>query len=154
VGSRPIGMARTAPEILVSGAGDAPIGLTAVKRVVAFVLAREGAGDARLSVTFHSSQRMRALNRRTFGKDCATDVIAFPMRHEGVLVGDLYVCPAWARRAARERSLSLKEELFRLLVHGTLHLLGYDHSSGPGRTRSTMWMLQETYVEQLLADPT
>lgn len=147
-------MPRPKPEILVSGAEDASIGLASVKRVVAFVLGNEGVHDAMVSVTFHSSQRMRALNRQTFGRDRATDVIAFPMRHGGVLVGDLYVCPSWARRAAKERSLPVTEELLRLLVHGTLHLLGYDHSEGAGRTRSRMWQRQETYVNQLLADAT
>jgi probable rRNA maturation factor len=152
VGLRQIGMPKQTPEIAVSGAEDVAIGIVAVKRVVSLVLLGEGAAGARVSVAFHSSQRMRALNRRTFGKDCATDVIAFPMQHDGSLMGDLYVCPAWARRAARERSLPLKEELFRLLVHGTLHLLGYDHPEGPGRMRSPMWLRQEKYVEQLLGN--
>ncbi len=118
MGLQPIGMPRPAPEIIVSGAEDASIGLAAVKRVVAFVLGKEGAHDAMVSVTFYSSQRMRALNRKAFGKDCATDVIAFPMHHDGILVGDLYVCPAWARRAARERSLSFTEEDPQVVVHG------------------------------------
>jgi ssRNA-specific RNase YbeY (16S rRNA maturation enzyme) len=42
------------------------------------------------------------------------------------------------------------EELVRLVVHGTLHVLGYDHPTGPGRTRSAMWRRQERYVRRLL----
>jgi ssRNA-specific RNase YbeY (16S rRNA maturation enzyme) len=44
----------------------------------------------------------------------------------------------------------LHEELVRLVVHGTLHVLGYDHPDGPGRTRSAMWRRQERYVRRLV----
>ena len=44
----------------------------------------------------------------------------------------------------------LREELVRLVVHGTLHVLGYDHPDGPGRTRSAMWRRQERYVRRLM----
>jgi probable rRNA maturation factor len=45
--------------------------------------------------------------------------------------------------------IPLREELIRLVVHGTLHALGWDHPEGPGRTRSAMWRKQERYVEAL-----
>jgi probable rRNA maturation factor len=113
------------------------------------VLARERAGPAAIEVTMLSSQAMRALNRRALGRDRATDVIAFGMRHGDTLVGDVYVCPAVARRSATRLGVSPSEEVLRLVVHGTLHALGYRHPEGPGRSRSVMWRRQERYVTAL-----
>lgn len=90
---------------------------------------------------------MRALNRRATGRRGLTDVIAYALpQPDGGLVGDVYICPAAARRA----DAALSEELIRLAVHGTLHVLGYDHPDGPRRTRSAMWRRQERYVRRLL----
>jgi probable rRNA maturation factor len=120
-----------------------------VKRAVAAVCDGEGVGAADLSVTFLSGQRMRALNRRTLSRDRATDVIAFSMPHPGRVVGDIYVCPSVARRGAKSLGVSEQEELVRLVVHGTLHVLGYEHPENEDRTVSTMWRLQEHYVKEL-----
>jgi probable rRNA maturation factor len=93
---------------------------------------------------------MRRLNRRATGRRGLTDVIAYPLpQPDGRLVGDVYICPAAAKRVAPDAA-ALAEELVRLAVHGTLHVLGYDHPEGPGRTRSVMWNRQERYVRRLL----
>jgi probable rRNA maturation factor len=122
------------------------------------VLAWEGAARARVTLTLLGPAAMRRLNRRTFGRRALTDVISFPLpQPDGRLVGDVYLCPAaaaaWVRTAHREgaegRVVTLREELLRLAVHGTLHILGYDHSAGPGRTRSIMWKKQERYLQRL-----
>lgn len=102
-----------------------------------------------ISLTYLSGQRMRVLNRRTFRRDRATDVIAFGMRHDGRIVGDIYVCPSVAAVAARAHGVTLREEVTRLLVHGTLHVLGHDHAAGGTRIRSAMWRRQEAYVRRL-----
>jgi len=120
-----------------------------VRRVVAAVLDGERTGPASVSVTFLSGPRMRGLNRRSFGRDRATDVIAFGMTHAGRLVGDVYVCPGVARRSARRYGATPREELTRLVVHGTLHLAGYDHPEGAERERCLMWERQEWYVRKL-----
>jgi probable rRNA maturation factor len=65
------------------------------------------------------------------------------------LIGDVYISAWVARREAQSRGISAREELIRLLVHGTLHVLGRDHPEGPARTRSAMWRRQERYVEAL-----
>ncbi len=118
-----------------------------MRRIVTAVLDAERAGDAAVSVTFLSAGRMRGLNRRTFGRDRVTDVIAFGLPHAGCIGGDVYVCPAAAARVPAP--VPLEQELVRLVVHGTLHVLGYDHPAGPGRTRSVMWRRQERYVRRL-----
>lgn len=125
-----------------------------VRRVVGHVLDREQVGSAALTVTFLSGPRMRTINRRSLGRDRSTDVIAFAMHHDDVLVGDVYVCPAVARRSAARHGIPVSEELVRLVVHGTLHALGYDHPDGNMRTQSVMWRKQERYVAYLMGrDP-
>jgi probable rRNA maturation factor len=100
---------------------------------------------------------MRRLNRRATGRRGLTDVLAFALpQPDGALLGDVYICPAaaerWVKNGGREKGAEgrVEEELVRLTVHGTLHVLGYDHPDGPGRTRSAMWRLQERYVRRLL----
>jgi probable rRNA maturation factor len=118
------------------------------------VLAWEGASRARVELTVLDAAAMRRLNRRATGRRGLTDVLAWGLpQPDGTLVGDIYLCPAAARRwvgRGSGRGL-LREELVRLAVHGTLHVLGYDHPEGPGRTRSAMWRRQERYVRQLIA---
>ncbi|MBI4419695.1 MAG: rRNA maturation RNase YbeY [Gemmatimonadetes bacterium] len=135
----------------VSGTRRPALPAALVRRVVGAVLDGEGAGEAAFSVTFVGAGGMRTLNRRTFGRDRVTDVIAFGLPHLERQGGDLYLCPAAARAAAKASGVPLAEELVRVLVHGTLHALGYDHPEGDGRTGSRMWRRQEWYVRALLA---
>ena len=146
-------------EIRVSFAGERrALSVPTVRRAVTTVLDGQetgaGAGAASVTVTFMSSHRMRALNRRMFGRDYATDVIAFSLPHAGCLIGDVYVCPSHARRAARRFDVTPREELLRLVVHGVLHVLGYKHPDDGTRTQSPMWELQERYVRALTGEST
>ena len=94
---------------------------------------------------------MRALNLEWKRHDRPTDVLAFSLPGpDGKLAGDIYVCSAVAAEQARAMALPHREELIRLVIHGTLHVLGYDHPEGPGRTRSVLWRRQERYLEALL----
>lgn len=120
-----------------------------VRRVVDAVLTGERAGAA-VSVTFLGREAMRRLNAEYKGHDRPTDVIAFPLTTpDGGIVGDVYVCPWVARREAAARSVPPRQELIRLVVHGTLHVLGWEHPEDDSRTRSPMWRRQERYVERL-----
>jgi len=139
-------------------------------------LAWEGARGARVELTLLDAAAMRRLHRRVTGRHALTDVLSFALpQPDGTLLGDVYICPAAATRwvdnghrqprsAARVGPASrpsrpagpagagqVAEELVRLAVHGTLHVLGYDHPEGPGRMRSAMWRRQERYVRRLLA---
>jgi probable rRNA maturation factor len=105
------------------------------------VVAWEGARRLRVELTLLDAAAMRRLNRWATGRRGLTDVIAYAMpQPDGSLLGDVYICPA----------VDGDEELVRLAVHGTLHVLGYDHPNGSGRTRSAMWRRQERYVRRLL----
>ena len=126
-----------------------PVPDAVVRRAARAVLAGERRA-ARLSITFLGRDAMRRLNREYKGEDRPTDVISFGLTTPGMgLVGDVYVCPWVAEREARARGVPAREEIVRLVVHGTLHVLGWDHPDDGGRVRSPMWRRQERYVERL-----
>jgi probable rRNA maturation factor len=134
--------------VVVSGR-RLPLPPGAVRRVVEAVLAGERR-RASVSITFLGRDAMRRLNAEHKGHDEPTDVLTFALREpDGRALGDVYICPWVARREARTRGIPLRQELVRLLVHGTLHALGRDHPDGAARTRSAMWRRQERYVEAL-----
>jgi rRNA maturation RNase YbeY len=116
-------------------------------RIARQVLAWERApAGSHVDITLLAAAEMRRANRRATGRRGLTDVIAYPLpQPDGRLIGDVYICPEVAAQNG-----ALRQELVRLVVHGTLHVLGYDHPEGRGRTRSAMWRLQERYVERLL----
>ena len=129
-----------------------PIARERVASVVRAVLRSEGVGDALLSITFVSNAAIRALNGKHFRRVALTDVISFGFRktgRNGPVVGDVYIAPEVARASARANGITLREEIVRLIVHGTLHVLGYDHPDTRARTRSTMWRKQERLVKRL-----
>lgn len=85
-----------------------------------------------LSLLFVTAGHIRRLNKRFAGDDQATDVLAFPMMEDdeedgSLLLGDVVVCPEIASQNAADIGHDLNAELEALVVHGTLHLLGYDH---------------------------
>lgn len=127
----------------------APLRREQVERAAATVLRAEHR-EALLSISFVGRARMRALNRRWKGTDRETDVLAFALHGPGgTLAGDIYVCPWVAAMEASARGVRRERELLRLVVHGVLHVLGYDHPAGPGRSRSPMWRRQERYLRGL-----
>ncbi len=126
-----------------------PLARALVRRVVETVL-KEERREGLVSVTFLGRDSMRRLNAEHKGHDRPTDVLAFALNDPaGRMVGDVYICPWVAQREARAHGVTLRQELVRLVVHGTLHALGRSHPEGPERTRSAMWRRQERYVETL-----
>jgi probable rRNA maturation factor len=133
----------------VSVTGTCGLPASAVARAVRHVVAAEQQ-RATIAVTFLGPKRMRALNAQYLAHDYVTDVISFGLpQPDGSIAGDLYICRYAAARQARGMGVSVREELLRLLVHGTLHVLGWDHPGDASRTHSPMWRLQERYLRQV-----
>ena len=65
------------------------------------------------------------------------------------VIGDIYICPDVARAAAAERGIGVREELTRLVIHGTLHVLGHEHPVETGREASPMWKRQEELLARV-----
>ncbi|MES2124379.1 MAG: rRNA maturation RNase YbeY [Gemmatimonadota bacterium] len=135
-------------EIVVGGALG-HLAPRVVRRAVEHVLRGEQRSAA-VAVTFLGARRMQAMNLHYKSHDEPTDVLSFPLPlPDGTLTGDVYICRLAAAREAHQRSLPVREELIRLVVHGTLHILGYDHPEDATRTASPMWRRQERYVREL-----
>lgn len=122
-----------------------------IRRGVMCVLDAEGVADAEISVTLLDDESIRAMNREYLGKDRPTDVIAFSLGDAGETLGDVYLGADQARRQADELSVDHREELVRLAIHGTLHVLGHDHPEGDDRDESPMYQLQERLLREVLA---
>lgn len=110
-----------------------------VERLARRVAQAVGVAPRRLTVALVSDREMRALNQRFRGRPTPTDVLSFPAGHprprkpgNGYL-GDIVIAMATARRQARRLGHALHTELAFLLVHGVLHLLGYDHETDEGQ---------------------
>ena len=138
-----------------------PLAIRRVADVVRSVLRAERVGEAFLSVAFLSNRAIAALNARHLGRRGPTDVIAFgfapppapPPAAPGPplpVIGDVYIAPAVARENARRLGVGVREEIVRLVVHGTLHVLGYDHPEGAEREASPMWRRQEQLIARIL----
>lgn len=115
-------------------------------------LKEEAVEEAEISLTLLEDGPIRAMNRHYLGKDRPTDVIAFALHEDGEPpLGDIYVGLDQARRQAEELGIPLREELMRLAIHGTLHVLGRDHPQGPEREESPMFLEQEALLRRLRA---
>jgi probable rRNA maturation factor len=127
------------PGVLVSDRQSGAVDGPGLARLAAAVLAAEGRDDAELSLSFVTEDEMADLHIRYLGEAGPTDVLAFPLDEDGLL-GDVVVCPAVAARAS---AADAEGELRLLVVHGVLHLLGYDHEGD--EERAVMWERQERY---------
>jgi probable rRNA maturation factor len=121
---------------------------TFARRLVRAVPPRSG--DA-LTIVLAGDATVRTLNRTFRGKDKTTDVLSFPLGCERLPdgtrpLGEVVICVAQAARQARAEGHSLARELRLLVIHGYLHLLGYDHEVDDG----TMMRLQARLARRLM----
>lgn len=124
-----------------------------ITRVVAYVLKQEKKPDGVVSVSVIGDRRMRTLNRLYRGKDKTTDVLSFSALEGGWVgagyeVGDIFISVPQIIRQAKVWEVTPKEEFVRMLVHGVLHALGYDHITKSDAT--IMFAKQEKYLSRCL----
>jgi probable rRNA maturation factor len=104
-----------------------------------------GLSKVELSIVLVSDAQIRRLNKLYRNKDKPTDVLSFPIGEKvngWLILGDIVISVDTAKRQAQELGYSLEEELKRLLVHGLVHLLGYDHELG-GEEEKKFFELEE-----------
>lgn len=101
-----------------------------------------------LSVVFLDSKEAKKTNKQFRGKDYATDVLSFESLSPDHF-GDLVLCPQVLQKQAQEHGLKYQEELGYMLLHGILHLLGYDHETSP-QEAEVMFQIQDATFQTLL----
>ena len=126
------------PSVIISDRQEVPADHDALADLARSTLTQEDAGPVELSVSLVNTEEMAQLHVQYAGEAGPTDVLSFTMDEEGLL-GDVVICP----EVARTQSPDLEAELRLLLVHGILHLLGYDHQED--QERAAMWQRQEQY---------
>lgn len=133
-----------------------PVALARLEALSRSVLRALRVPKAMLSVTFVTSRRMAALNMRHLGHSGPTDVITFALGTDPVngVTADIYICPDVARKQALAHGVGVREELARLVVHGTLHACGFEHPEDESRTSSPMWRRQEQLLQRFWITPT
>lgn len=116
-------------------------------------LKRQGVKDSRLGLdlqlVFVSALEMKRLNRQFRGKNKVTDVLSFAAI-EPDLIGELVLCPDVLKRQALEHGLTFQAELGYMVLHGVLHLLGFDHERSQQEAHR-MFELQDKTFEKLLS---
>jgi probable rRNA maturation factor len=128
-----------------------PLELGQVEDVVRHVLAAEGVRSAEISIAFLADEEIATLNEGYLSHPGATDVISFALHGEGERpLGDVYVGAEQAGRQAVELGVPVREELLRLAIHGTLHVLGHDHPAEADRADSPMYRRQEELLASFL----
>ena len=128
---------------------DAPV--ASIEKAVRRTLEAEDRQDVEISVALLTDEDMQRLNLQYLGKDRTTDVLSFALSGDDESpLGDIYLGLDQAARQADEVGVPLAEELARLAIHGTLHVLGHDHPEGPERYESPMFQLQERLLREVL----
>ncbi len=113
----------------------------------------DGKRGGQITIRFVEPEEGQSLNSDYRGKDYATNVLSFPYEVEPVVAGDLVICAAVVEREAAEQEKTLEAHYAHLIVHGILHLQGYDHEIGENEAR-LMEDKERTILAQLgFADP-
>lgn len=94
-----------------------------------------GKDDYSLFVVYTTRNEILRLNREFLSHNYVTDVITFDLSEGDKLIAEIYICVSQAKKQANQFSVSLKEEITRLTVHGVLHLLGFDDSTLENREK-------------------
>ena len=133
--------------VFIANEQDLPVDESRLQSLAHHALAEEDVDpDSELSILLVSSAHIRHLNARFAGNDESTDVLAFPMTESEEdnepLLGDVVICPEIAHRNGAKLGHGLSGEMDVLIVHGTLHLLGYDHQGVDDKARMDTRMRQ------------
>lgn len=124
------------------------INLKELKILAEKILQHYGKEKESVTVLLCGSRLIKKLNKEYLSRDRETDVISFPINEvmeEGKYLGDIAISVPYAEKSANGRGEPLENELKRLIIHGILHLLGWDHEKDSGEMEK-----EETRIRKLL----
>ncbi|ACO04127.1 MAG TPA: rRNA maturation RNase YbeY [Persephonella sp.] len=133
--------------------GDRSITKKFVKEAVEKILEHLNIDNVEISITLTDDSTIKEINRQWRGKDKPTDVLSFPIdekppKYRYRILGDVVISLPYAKKQAEEIGLPYREEIIRLLIHGILHLLGYDHERSE-KEAQVMFSLQDEIFENI-----
>ncbi|MBK3333257.1 rRNA maturation RNase YbeY [Persephonella atlantica] len=129
-----------------------------IKETASKILKELKLDGVELSITLTDNQTIKELNRNWRKKDRPTDVLSFPIDEKPPgyryrVLGDVVISLPYAKKQAEEIGIPYKDEVVRLLIHGILHLLGYDHETCPAEAKK-MFSLQDRIFEKITSSRT
>lgn len=123
-----------------------------IKKIARDILEMLSLEGVEIGITLTDNKTIKQLNKQWRNKDKPTDVLSFPMEecigYRYRLLGDVVISLPFAKKQAQEIGLTYKEEILRLLIHGILHLIGYDHEKSEEDER-IMFEIQEKIFEKI-----
>jgi len=123
--------------------------VSSLQQLAELMMINENVSSRVINLVFVNEDEITKLNRQFLNHPEPTDVIAFPLEDnlaEPEFLGEVYICAAIARQQAQEWHNSFEEETARLVIHGVLHLLGYDHLQA--QDESEMKAREELYLNK------
>jgi probable rRNA maturation factor len=147
-------------ELSKESSRDFPLDIESLSDEIGKTLAQVLEGmEATVALTCLPDDEIKRLNGRYRNLDEATDVLSFPLWEEdgrfappdswgSIPLGDVVVSPDFVRRNAERENIGYNSEMARIVAHGVLHLVGYDHDTEENRRK--MWALQERIVENFI----
>ena len=118
------------------------------KKIVKFILRKEKRDPkSEISIAIVNNQKIRSLNKKYRNKDKATDVLSFTYsQSKNNLSGEIIICPQIIKKNLKDLGENFQKELEKVLIHGTLHVLGYDHEKSI-REKKIMKKSEEIYLK-------
>ena len=141
--------------IEINNLSTIPVDKEFLKKITEEVLKKEKKNNLEVSIAFLNQRKMRELNKKYLRRNYPTDVLSFSFSKKEQakpriknIFGEVIICPEKVLKNSRKIGADFKKEMARVLIHGTLHLLGYNHE-GKEKESKTMRKKEEYYISKI-----